>query len=132
MKVIVAGSREINDYDVVKAAIEQSHFQITEVVCGEARGPDKLGKAWAIANHVSVKSMPADWEKFGRRAGYRRNEEMGDSADALIAVWDGVSKGTKHMIDYMEKLKKPIFIMKIEYNKCIPDPIPSLYDWMQE
>lgn len=58
-----------------------------------------MGEFWALHHDIPVKKFPADWGGLGKRAGYLRNEQMADYADALIAVWDGKSKGTKHMID---------------------------------
>ena len=70
MKVIIAGSRDIIDYQLVVDTIKESNFIITEVVCGEASGVDSLGKKWAIENNIPVKSFPAKWNKFGKSAGY--------------------------------------------------------------
>lgn len=98
MKTIVAGSRSITDYEVVKKAIEKSGFAITEVVCGCAEGVDTLGARWGRANGIPVKMFPADWKKHGKAAGPIRNIRMANYADALIAVWDGASRGTEHMV----------------------------------
>ena len=76
-----------------------------------AKGPDRIGKLWADDYGYPVKTYPADWDNFGKSAGYRRNEEMVKNADALIAFWDGKSPGTKHMIDLA--LKKPLDIIII-------------------
>jgi hypothetical protein len=57
-----------------------------------------LGVRWAAAHNIPVKPFPAAWKSLGRQAGYLRNEEMARYADALIAVWDGASNGTRHMI----------------------------------
>jgi len=107
MKVIIAGSRDIIDMNELKQAINDSEFQITEVVCGGARGVDELGLIWGTNNDQPVKIFKADWHKFGKQAGIRRNIEMGKYAEALIAVWDGNSRGTDHMIKYakFQKLK---------------------------
>lgn len=99
MKTIIAGSRGITDYYVVLAAILESNFEITEVVSGTARGVDSLGETYAVRNKLPIAKFPADWDRFGKRAGFLRNADMALYADALIAVWDGKSKGTKHMID---------------------------------
>lgn len=99
MKTIIAGSRGITDYYVVLAAILESNFQITEVVSGTARGVDRLGETYAVRNKLPIAKFPADWDKWGKPAGYIRNKEMAQYADALVAVWNGESKGTKHMID---------------------------------
>lgn len=99
MKVIIAGSRTICNPFYVSLAIKNADFPISEVVCGLAHGVDLFGKLWAEVFHVPVKEFPADWTNLGKRAGYVRNTEMAEYADALIAIWDGKSKGTKHMID---------------------------------
>ncbi len=71
---------------------------VTEVFCGEARGVDLLGRVWAKFNSVPVRSFPADWDAYGHSAGMVRNGEMAMNADALVAVWDGHSRGTADMI----------------------------------
>lgn len=110
MRVIIAGSRDITSYDFVCEAIKESGFHITEVVSGTARGVDQLGERWAKDNGVPVIYFPADWNKFGKSAGYLRNLDMGNYGDALIACWDGKSKGTGHMVDIMSNLGKEIYI----------------------
>lgn len=99
MKVIIAGSREITDASVVADAIAASGFEVTEVVSGTARGVDRLGEAWARARKIPIKPFPADWNQLGKAAGVLRNAEMAKYADALVAIWDGESPGTKNMID---------------------------------
>ena len=66
---------------------------------GHARGADKLGEAYAQSKGYDVKIMPADWETYGKSAGYKRNEAMAGVSDALVAFWDGKSRGTMHMIN---------------------------------
>jgi len=112
MKVIIAGSRTISDFFVVKTAIEKSGFEITEVVSGNAAGVDRLGERWAVQNNILITKFPADWNKHGKAAGFIRNREMAEYADALIAVWNGESAGTKDMIDQMKQRGKPIFVDK--------------------
>jgi len=104
MKTIIAGSRNINDYDLLKFVINDCPFEITEVVCGLANGVDKMGERWAIENKIPVKYLSPDWNRFGKKAGILRNEQMAEYAQALIYLWDGKSKGTKHMVDYAKKL----------------------------
>ena len=113
MKTIIAGSRGVTDFNIVEEAIKESGFIITEVVCGCARGVDSLGEQWAKNNNIPVKYFPAEWNRFGRSAGYKRNVEMADNAEALIAVWDKVSKGTKHMIDIAGNKGLKIFVKEI-------------------
>ncbi|MBC8427529.1 MAG: DUF2493 domain-containing protein [Proteobacteria bacterium] len=112
-KTIIAGGRNITDYNYVIEACKQSHFVITEVVSGMAKGVDTLGEQWAREHNIPIKQFPANWDKYGRRAGPIRNEEMGDYSECLIAIWDGKSRGTKHMIDYATKKGLKIYIYKI-------------------
>jgi len=98
MRTIIAGSRGVSDYNIIVNAIKNSNFNIEEVISGNARGVDKLGEKWAIENNIKLKIFPANWNKFGKSAGYIRNVEMADYANSLIAIWDGKSKGTKMMI----------------------------------
>lgn len=98
MKVIIAGSRGITSFEAIERAVCDSGFEITEVVSGVARGVDKLGEHYAKKHGIPVKPSPALWHQHGKSAGYIRNVDMADYADALIAIWDGESRGTKHMI----------------------------------
>lgn len=108
MKVIIAGTRDFKDYGLLKIVVNQYHkiYGITEVVSGTAKGADELGERWAKENNIPIKKFPAEWKKHGRAAGPIRNEQMAEYADYLIAFWDGTSKGTKNMIDNMEKRHK--------------------------
>jgi len=99
MRTIIAGSRGIIDQPTIERAIEGSGFEVTPVLSGDARGVDRAGAAWARAQGIRVEIYPADWKRHGKRAGFLRNEVMAQKADALIAIWDGQSRGTKHMID---------------------------------
>lgn len=97
MKVIIAGSRTITDLAIVKKAVKDSGFEITEVVCGQAKGVDTLGFQYAFDNNIPIKTFPADWETHGKAAGPIRNMQMAKYADALILVWDGKSRGSDNM-----------------------------------
>lgn len=129
MKVIIAGSRGLHpNIETIDKIVKSSGFNIEEEVCGKAPGIDTAGEEWALSRNVGVKYFPADWKnlshpdaiiainKFGQKydkmAGHRRNEQMAEYADALIAIWDGKSPGTKNMIDIMRKLGKAVFVVK--------------------
>lgn len=99
MRTIIAGSRGCTDMRELLAALQSCGWAPTVVISGTARGADKLGEMWAADAGVPCERFPADWDRFGRSAGYRRNEQMADHAEALIALWDGASRGTKYMID---------------------------------
>lgn len=102
-RVIIAGGRDFSDYELLKEKCDDflkdkflTHQVI--VVSGMARGADSLGVRYAEERELMVDAYPADWKKHGRSAGYIRNAEMAECADALIAFWDGRSRGTRHMI----------------------------------
>jgi len=110
VKVIIAGSRNIDDYKLVVDTISSSGYTITEVVSGCAVGVDRLGEQWARANNVPIKEMPADWMRHGNSAGPQRNRAMAEYADAAIVIWDGHSRGSRNMIENMIRRKKPYYI----------------------
>lgn len=136
MKVIIAGSRNFNDQDFVEKIINESRFNITEVVSGNTNGVDKCGEEWAKKNNIHIKYFKPKWNdinvscaiakrnKYGQLfnvlAGHMRNEEMGKYTDALIAISLNESRGTKNMINFMKKLQKPYYICYI-YDELFDD-----------
>ncbi|MEO6324896.1 MAG: SLOG family protein, partial [Thermoanaerobaculia bacterium] len=100
MRVIIAGSRSATTQDVRKALDTCAWIDlVTSVVSGTAAGADQAGERWAEERGLPVTRFPAEWEKFGKRAGPLRNKQMAENAEALIAVWDGASRGTSSMIE---------------------------------
>ena len=113
MKVIIAGSRTREpSVEEISRAMRDSGFDVIEVVSGGARGADLCGEAWAEYSNIPISRFPAQWERYGISAGYRRNAEMGEYADAILAFWDGRSSGTKHMIEFMQAKGKPTSIIR--------------------
>lgn len=108
MKTIIAGSRGITQPILVQYAAEQCGWEITEVISGGARGVDRLGEEWAAKRGIPIKRFIPDWTDKG--AGLRRNVEMAEYADALIAIWDGESRGTAHMIAAAEARGLRVFV----------------------
>lgn len=117
IRLIIAGSRDFNDYGLLKREVDAFLFDevvlnhypdlteeiaVIEIVSGGARGADKLGEKYADGRGLPVKVFKADWDGKGRGAGYIRNEEMAKYANYCICFWNG-SKGTKHMIDLAKK-----------------------------
>lgn len=105
-RVVIAGGRDFSDYKLLRETMDNLLSKITDeitVVCGQARGADTLGEQYAKEKGYDVDYYPADWAKYGRRAGYMRNEQMAQNADALAAFWDGKSRGTKSMIELAMK-----------------------------
>ncbi len=122
MKVVVAGSRNIFDERIVVNILNESPYEITEVVSGHAMGIDQIGEMWAKSKGIRAAVFtPQYGEGNPRVAPLNRNKKMAQYADALIAIWDGQSRGTKHMIDQMKKLGKPytVYVIDKEGNPII-------------
>jgi len=105
VKVIIAGGRSFSDYNLLREVCDhmlQNQVEV-EIVSGKARGADSLGEKYAKEKNYTIKEFPADWEKYKKSAGYIRNKEMAQYADAAIVFWDGKSKGSKHMIELSQE-----------------------------
>lgn len=119
MKLIIAGSRSVTDYEVVRQAVTESGYwklykRSIEVVCGMAKGVDLLGKEFARRNDLECWEFPADWDRQGKAAGIFRNIEMGKFSDGLLAIWDGKSKGTEHMIKWARSNNLDSFVYRTD------------------
>lgn len=95
------------------AALNLEH-QDCLIISGGARGADKLGEQWAREFSKELRIMPADWDNFGKRAGYVRNEEMAKVATHLVAFWDGASKGTAHMLNLADKYNLKTYVRYVK------------------
>ena len=111
MRTIIAGSRntQMAVHKVFKA-IEHCGFPVTEIVSGCGGNVDHAGEYVADVKHLTLHRFPADWVKYGRKGGPMRNRQMAEYADALIAIWDGKSKGTKNMIDEAKKRGLSVYV----------------------
>ena len=114
MRLIIAGSRAFTDYQLLCQTLAPERHRITEVIYGGARGADQLGFRWALQHHIRSRCCAADWERFGKAAGVRRNHQMAQAGDVLIAFWDGRSAGTRHMISCMQQLGKPVVVVRFD------------------
>ena len=104
-RIIIAGGRDFDDYSLLQSKclpiIERQMVNHDVIIMSaHAKGADLLGEMFAEEHGLKLKVYPADWKAHYRSAGFRRNEQMGDIANGLIAFWDGESHGTKHMIEY--------------------------------
>ena len=109
MRIVVAGSRDIKVgeykttdeyysllFPIAEQIIKDSKIDITTIISGGARGIDRCGEIYAKKYNTPLELYPANWEVHGKSAGYIRNREMVNTADGLILIWDGYSKGSKH------------------------------------
>lgn len=115
MKLIIAGGRDFDDITLTALHFCDLDFEVTEVVSGGARGADRCGEKVATIYGIPVKKFIPDWDGLGKRAGFVRNAEMAEYADALLAFWDKKSKGTKHMID--TATKKGLHVKVVYYDE---------------
>ena len=107
-RVIIAGSRSFNDYVLLREQClsilqEKMRTHRVIIVSGHARGADSLGERFANEFRLPFELHPAKWRLLGKAAGMVRNAEMAKCSDALIAFWDGESRGTRHMISFARK-----------------------------
>ena len=116
VKIIVAGTRDFNDYDFLKEKLDGliKFRKNTEIVSGTAKGADLLGEKYANERGFSIKRFSADWDKFGKSAGYKRNEQMAEYADVCVCFWNGKSKGTQHMINLANNHGLKVFIIRYD------------------
>jgi hypothetical protein len=111
MVVCIAGSRELYPkWGLLYDKLREIDFDSTRdrIISGGARGVDSVAREFAKELELDFEEYPAQWYKYGKSAGFKRNLLMGKVADILILIWDGKSKGSKMMKDIMTSLKKPI------------------------
>jgi hypothetical protein len=106
LKVIVAGGRDFQNYDLLSEKLNKLFSKRADVVIvsGMAKGVDSLAVKYAEEHKLRVSEFPAQWLKHGNSSGFRRNIEMARFADACVCFWDGKSPGTKHMIDTAKRM----------------------------
>jgi hypothetical protein len=111
MRTIIAGSRHADiTMSRLMEIIQMAGFPITEVVSGGSGNVDLLGEKWALAHKLPVSRFTAAWQAYGLSAGPKRNKQMAEYADALIAIWDGESRGTLNMIKTATKYELSVFV----------------------
>ncbi len=117
-RIVIAGCRDYNNYDEAKLYIDfclsniRKEYEII-IVSGCASGADAIGERYAEENEFKIEKYPADWKRYGRSAGPKRNKKMAEVSDYVICFWDGESRGTKSMINYAVECGKPVKIKRI-------------------
>jgi len=116
MKLTIIGSRTFNDYKLLKDEVDKvlKKYNITEIVTGGARGADTLAEQYAKEKGLKLTIFPAEWNKYGKRAGFIRNDTIWQYADLGIAFWDGESRGTQHSFKLAEKYNKKLKIVRFK------------------
>ena len=122
-KIIVAGSRNFNNYNLLETKLDKilnnlSEINDIEIVSGGAIGADTLAEKYAKNNNYKLSIFPANWIQYGKKAGYLRNKQMADYVGKdgyLVAFWDGRSRGTKMMIDIAKDMNIKTRVVKYEW-----------------
>lgn len=117
-RIVVAGCRNYENYAEASAYISSCIAKIqTEdtliFLSGGCRGADQIGERYAEEHGYALELYPAQWERYGRRAGPVRNRTMAEQGDYFICFWDGKSRGTGSLIRYAQKLNKPVSVFCI-------------------
>lgn len=119
-KVIVAGTRDFQDYNFLCEKLDFLLSKKTEVeiVSGTTNSADILGERYAANKHYPIAYYPLERQRFGKMAEPIRNKAMAEYADVLVTFWDGVSPGTRNLIENTKLLNKPVRIYYFG-NRCI-------------
>ncbi|MBQ6819161.1 MAG: DUF2493 domain-containing protein [Clostridia bacterium] len=117
--IVVAGCRDFTDYSVARQAIAAflaEHYpnQAVTFVLGGCRGADSLGERYAVEQGIPVEYHLPQWERYGRGAGPKRNQQMAQRADHILCFWDGQSKGTCSLMQIARRLDKPVCLIPIK------------------
>ncbi len=109
MKLLIAGSRSITDFDLTPYI----SADVDTVISGGADGIDSLAEQYADLCCLSKYIIRPRYDLYGRAAPLKRNEQMVDMADAVLVIWDGRSKGAQYTVRYTKKMNKPITLIKV-------------------
>ena len=114
MRLAIVGGRDFTD-TIKFLEVMCGHFGWMEagdsLVSGGANGADTLGGYYAKKFNIPIKIFKPEWDKYGKSAGFLRNQTIVDNCDIVLAFWDGVSKGTQDTIEKAKKAKKPTFLI---------------------
>ena len=109
MKLLIAGSRSITEFDLSPYV----SYEVDTIISGGAGGIDSLAEKYADSHRISKYVLRPKYKLYGRSAPLKRNKEMIDMADAVLIIWDGLSKGTEYTLKYTEKIKKPYTLIRL-------------------
>lgn len=112
VRLAIVGGRDFQNYELMKAKLAElrKSTNIIQVVSGGARGADSLGERWADENGIPKRIFPAQWDKYGKSAGFRRNKDIVANCDVVAAFWDGESRGTAHTISLARETGKTLHV----------------------
>lgn len=129
MKLAIVGSRTFDDYNMLVDFIKDNYNidEITHIVSGGARGADTFGERFADEFNKEKLIFPADWKKYGKKAGFLRNVDIIKNCDECACFWDGESHGTKHDIDLCNEMGKPYKVCYFKIHKQIKEILNDVH-----
>ena len=109
MKLLIVGSRSITDFDLSTYI----SADVDTIISGGANGIDSLAEQYADMHNLSKYILRPRYNLYGRAAPLKRNQQMVDMADAVLIIWDGLSKGTQYTLKYTKKVNKPTILVQL-------------------
>ena len=106
--VAVVGGRDFTDYERMAKILNTVKYKVSSFVSGGAKGADQLAERYATINRLDIKIFKPDWDTYGKKAGFLRNQHIVKEADVVIAFWNGISKGTRHTIELAKENNKQL------------------------
>lgn len=129
MRLGIIGGRDFSNYDAVRHQLNliRSRYSVSCIVSGGAKGADSLAERYANEYNIKTLIFKADWDKYGKTAGFIRNSDIVNNSDLIIAFWDGNSKGTLDSINKALKTKTNIVVL--DYYGCINDEYTKIFNF---
>jgi len=125
VKIAIVGSRDFNNYELLKKTItdflftnrtDEEFYEMSykdhTIVSGGAKGADMLAERFADEFELEKIIFKPDWDLYGKSAGFKRNKDIIRNADVVFAFWDGKSKGTQHSINLAKEMDKELYIIQ--------------------
>ncbi|MBQ7225114.1 MAG: DUF2493 domain-containing protein [Clostridia bacterium] len=109
MKLLIAGSRSIAEFDLD----DYIPSNVELIITGGAKGVDTVAEKYADKHNISKLVLRPQYNRFGKGAPLKRNEEMIDIADSVLVIWDGKSRGTNYTVTKAKEKSKPITLINI-------------------
>ena len=113
VKAVIVGSRSIGAVDM-DGALSRLGIDPSMVISGGARGVDRIAETWARARGIETRILKPDWRRYGRGAALKRNRELVEAGDVVVAFWDGTSRGTMHTVRTAEELGKRVHVVHVQ------------------
>lgn len=119
MRLAVVGTRWFEDFDKLVEILDKLRElkEIDVIISGGAEGVDSMAEHYAEVNGIPTEIYHAEWDKYGKGAGFIRNKTIWDNSDMGLAIWDGKSKGTSHSFDIARKQGKILYVYNYKEDK---------------